>query len=160
LDQEDAIGLADSEEITLMDWGNCIINKVHRQDGLVVSVDATLHLEGDFKLTKKKLTWLPALEPSPLVTCSLIEYDTLVTTKDIPKGKDFKQFVTACSKFVTSAVTDSSIIDLKPGDKLQFERLGYFVLDSIVGNHFNFIQFPDGHETNKFLSCKVAIRKY
>jgi hypothetical protein len=45
------------------------------------------------------LTWLPAVASHPLVPCSLVEYDTLVCVKDIPKDSDFKQCVTPCSKY-------------------------------------------------------------
>ena len=43
-----------------MDWGNCIIRKIHKDaaSGIVTAIDADLHLEGDFKTTKWKLTWL------------------------------------------------------------------------------------------------------
>ena len=50
LEQNDAKEIADGEEVTLMDWGNAIMHKVNRDEsGKVVSIDAELHLEGDFK---------------------------------------------------------------------------------------------------------------
>ena len=59
LQADDAAGIADGEEVTLMSWGNIIVKKVHKgADGKVARMDAELHLAGDVKKTKKKLTWL------------------------------------------------------------------------------------------------------
>ena len=59
-------------QVTLMDWGNCIMREVAKgPDGRVTGITAALHLEGDFKKTKLKLTWLadvPDLVPLRLVT--------------------------------------------------------------------------------------------
>jgi len=151
--------VTENEEVTLMDWGNCIISNIQRENEIVVSMTGTLHLSGDFKTTKRKLTWLPCVESHPLVTVNLVEYDTLVFEKDIPKDKDFKDFVTKPSIFITPALTDPNIKVLKVGDKIQFERMGYFILDEISEDTYSFIQFPDGHQENKFLSCKVSARK-
>ena len=45
-----------------MDWGNAIIRTITRDaaTGRVTALAGDLHLEGDFKKTKKKLTWLSA----------------------------------------------------------------------------------------------------
>lgn len=161
IDQEDAKAIVDGEEITLMNWGNCIINTVTKENGVVVSCTGTLNLAGDFKNTKKKLTWLPAVESAPLVNVDLVEYDTLVIEKDIPKDKEFKDFVNPKSKYVTPGFADANVTSLQIGDKLQFERLGYFILDAVSEDkkHYTFVQFPDGHDKNLFLSCKVQVRK-
>lgn len=59
LDQADALEVKEGEEVTLMEWGNCIIKKVHKNSaGAVTAIDADLHLAGDFKTTRLKLTWL------------------------------------------------------------------------------------------------------
>jgi glutamyl-tRNA synthetase len=59
-------------QVTLMDWGNCIMHDVTKgADGKVTGIKASLHLQGDFKKTKLKLTWLsdvPDLVPLRLVT--------------------------------------------------------------------------------------------
>ena len=41
-----------------MSWGNAIVKKAQGAGSAVVSIDADLHLAGDVKKTKKKLTWL------------------------------------------------------------------------------------------------------
>lgn len=50
LEQNDAKEIAENEEVTLMDWGNAFMRTIHRDAaGNVTSIDAELHLEGDFK---------------------------------------------------------------------------------------------------------------
>lgn len=55
-----------------MDWGNCIMRSVETGAGAAVTAIAgELHLQGDFKKTKLKLTWLadvPDVVPLRLVT--------------------------------------------------------------------------------------------
>lgn len=56
------------EQVTLMDWGNAIVRqKTIGADGKVTALLMDLYLEGDFKLTKKKITWLAQpVEGGPL----------------------------------------------------------------------------------------------
>ncbi|KAJ7043473.1 hypothetical protein C8F04DRAFT_1366128 [Mycena alexandri] len=68
IEQVDALG----EEITLMD--NAIVrSKTLTVDGHVSSITVDLHLEGDFKATKKKITWLAESPDRPL------DYDYIIT---------------------------------------------------------------------------------
>jgi glutamyl-tRNA synthetase len=159
LDQEDAKELVEQEEVTLMDWGNAIVHDIKREGDVVVSISAKLNLSGDFKTTKRKIHWVPQL-PS-LCNLDLVEYDTLVNIREIPKDKDFKEFVTPQSKFSTLAVSHPNIKECNVGDRIQFERMGYYILDAISEDKtkFTFVRFTDGHEKNLFLSCKVAVRK-
>lgn len=58
LEHDDAKTLQEGEEVTLMSWGNTFIDTIERRDGVVVGLTGTLNLGGDFKKTKKKLTWI------------------------------------------------------------------------------------------------------
>ena len=58
LEQTDALQCEQDEEVTLMDWGNAFIRKIIKKGDLIAEIQVELHLEGDFKKTKKKLTWL------------------------------------------------------------------------------------------------------
>jgi glutamyl-tRNA synthetase len=49
------------EELTLLHWGNTIIDEVVSLEGKIVALKGHLNLEGDFKKTKKKLHWVPRL---------------------------------------------------------------------------------------------------
>lgn len=81
LDQADAQEVKPGEEVTLCDWGNCILRSIHKDPitGLVTAIDADLHLEGDFKTTKWKLHWLSVVDE--LVPLQLSEFDHLITKK-------------------------------------------------------------------------------
>ena len=77
-----------------MDWGNAIIRKkTVDASGEVKAIEADLYLEGDFKKTKKKITWLPANDASALVNVTLLDYDYLITKKKLEEGDDVKDFV-------------------------------------------------------------------
>jgi len=158
IEQEDVINnkLKVNDEITLMDWGNVIITHISKSGDSVSSIKAKLHLEGDYKKTEHKLTWLPAT-PDKLVEVSLIEFGSLILEKSIPKEeKDWQKFINPNSKAETLAYGDPNLRRLKKGDQFQLERIGYFVLDSEP--HFSPLQLiltPDGHEKNKFLSKKI-----
>ena len=71
LDQADALEVAEGEEVTLMEWGNAIIRKIHRTGAVVTGIDADLHLAGDFKTTKWKLTWLAQVSDNLTLCASL-----------------------------------------------------------------------------------------
>jgi glutamyl-tRNA synthetase len=72
IEQEDAIRIAEGEEVTLMDWGNAIFNKIEKQNGVVTHIEGKVHLEGDFKSTEKKLTWLPNIPVHHSPSCFAI----------------------------------------------------------------------------------------
>merc|ERR1719197_2378443 len=83
----DAVLLEEGEEVTLMDWGNCIIRKISKNDnGEISEIQADLHLQGDFRKTKRKLTWLANDEH--LVSVKLLEYDSLITEPTINDNFD------------------------------------------------------------------------
>jgi small-conductance mechanosensitive channel len=70
---------AASAQVTLMDWGNCVVERIERTDAAsaVTAVEARLHLEGDFKRTRLKLTWLA--DVPELVPLRLVELGDLIT---------------------------------------------------------------------------------
>ncbi|KAL0066493.1 glutamate--tRNA ligase [Marasmius tenuissimus] len=148
LDHEDAVSFDDQEEITLMDWGNAFVrSKTVDASGQVTSVELELHLEGDFKKTKKKITWLaqPTSE-HPLVPVTLLDYDYLITKKKLEENDNVKDFITPVTEFRESALADANVKDLKKGDYLQFERKGYFIYDgeNKEDGRLEFIRIPDG----------------
>ncbi len=59
-------------------------------------------------------------------------YDRLFTDEDPAghKDKDFKEFINPDSlKIIRNAKLEPSLVEAKPGDKFQFQRLGYFCVD-------------------------------
>ncbi|KAI0723803.1 glutamate-tRNA ligase [Cerioporus squamosus] len=146
VEQEDAISFDDQEEVTLMDWGNAIVrSKTKNESGIVTALEMELHLEGDFRKTKKKITWLAQpTGPHALVDATLLDYDYLITKKKLEENDDVKDFVTPVSEFRDEAYADANIKELKKGDIIQFERKGYYIFDGIVDGRYEFIHIPDG----------------
>ena len=120
-------------QITLMDWGNAIVHKIERgADGIIHGIEMQLHLEGDFKKTEKKITWLAATADAPgLIPATLIDFDYLITKKKIEENEDWETFITPQTEFRTEALIDSNLAPLEAGTIVQFERKGFYILDSV-----------------------------
>jgi glutamyl-tRNA synthetase len=136
-----------------MDWGNAIVrSKTTDSFGTITALNMELNLDGDFRKTKKKITWLA--QPSaahPLVDATLIDYDYIITKKKLEENDDVEDFVTPVTEFREDALADANVRELKRGDIIQFERRGYFIFDGVVekndaGTHktWEFIRIPDG----------------
>ncbi|KAI0934689.1 hypothetical protein AcV5_006451 [Taiwanofungus camphoratus] len=146
VEQEDALSFDDQEEITLMDWGNAIVcSKEINAEGIVTSIVMELHLGGDFRKTKKKITWLAQQTNTyPLVDITLLDHDYLITKKKLEENDEVKDFVTPVSEFREDALSDANVIELKKGDIIQFERKGYYIFDGVIDGRREFIHIPDG----------------
>lgn len=146
LEQIDAALLKVGEEITLMDWGNCIVKKVDiDQNGGVIGIDAELHLEGSVKTTKLKLTWLPKIDE--LVPLTLVDFDYLITKKKVEEDDNFADLVNLNSEVRTITHGDANMRTLLKGDVLQLERKGYFIVDEpfvSAGSPMVLFSIPDG----------------
>ncbi|KAG6554266.1 hypothetical protein Mapa_004182 [Marchantia paleacea] len=128
LDQADAACISNGEEVTLMDWGNAIVQNVEKDgDGKVLSMSGVLHLEGSVKTTKLKLTWLP--EITELVPLSLVELDYMITKKKLEEGEDFLSVLNPKTRWEIEAIGDANMRNLKKGEIIQLERKGYFICD-------------------------------
>ena len=151
LDQQDAQSFKENEEvmaaivletpegsnnrlqITLMDWGNAIVRKIERgANGTIIGIEMQLHLEGDFKKTEKKITWLASSADAPgLLPATLVDFDYLITKKKIEEDEDWENFITPQTEFRTDVLIDSNLATLEAGTIVQFERKGFYILDSV-----------------------------
>ncbi|CAG9473155.1 unnamed protein product [Plasmodium vivax] len=163
IELEDAQTLAEQEEITLIKLGNVIITSIVKgdDDGVnpptVKELIGTSNFDGDFKTTKKKIHWLPYI-PEKLITCTLYEYDHLITVDKFENDNkdDWTKFINPSSKYETVVYSEPAISSLKVSDKFQFERRGYFIVDKVVSNHLHLIKIPDGKSKNmSIISSKV-----
>lgn len=147
LSQEDAALIDDGEEVTFMDWGNVIVTAIHKDAaGKVTGIDARLHLEGDFRKTSKKLTWVADTDDK--VKVELKDFDHLITKDKLEEGDNFEDFINPNTQFSTPAYADLNIRELKQGDIIQFERKGYYRLDH-QGDQPVFFAIPDGKNAAK-----------
>jgi glutamyl-tRNA synthetase len=102
-------------------------------------------LEGDFKTTKKKITWLST--DQDLVQCKLIDYDYLVPTDKFDMDDpQWMEKLTKVTKFESTAVADCNVWDLKVDDVFQFDKKGYFRCDVAPSKDgvAVFIKLPSG----------------
>ncbi|KAJ2495963.1 glutamate--tRNA ligase [Coemansia sp. RSA 1972] len=145
VDQADTALFAHNKEVTLMDWGNAIVQDIVCT-GNVVTVQ--LHLEGDVKATKKKITWLgqdPNVHP---VEALLVDYDYLITKKKIEENDSIEDFLTPVSEFADPAIIDANVGLLAKGAIIQLEHHGYYIVDKVAVQSklglVTLINVPDG----------------
>lgn len=150
IEQTDAQNLAQDEEITLMNWGNAIVRSItHSLNPLsrstVTSLDFELHLQGDFKATKQKLTWLSS-KGQELIPVELVDFDYLITKDVIEKEDEVDQYLNPHTECRSEAFADCNVADLKENDIIQFERKGYFRVDKPFqhGNPAVLFNIPTG----------------
>ncbi|KAH0583669.1 hypothetical protein H2248_009283 [Termitomyces sp. 'cryptogamus'] len=157
VEQEDAQSFEDQEEVTLMDWGNAIVrSKTVDASGVVTGIEMELNLEGDFRKTKKKITWLSQhTSANPLARVTLLDYDYLITKKKLEEDDNVADFITPVTEFREEAVADANVKDLKKGEIIQFERKGYYIYDGEVDGVREFILIPDGRAAS--VASKAAL---
>jgi glutaminyl-tRNA synthetase len=111
-------------------------NEAIKKNGEIVELRCTIDPETkggyapDGRKVKSTIHWVSAPHA---IDAGVRLYDRLFTVED-PAGQkdaDFKDFLNPDSlKILKSCKVESSIKDLKPLDRFQFERLGYFCIDS------------------------------
>ncbi|GBL51446.1 glutamate-tRNA_ligase [Candidozyma auris] len=143
IDQADAATFKEGEEVTFMDWGNVIIKKIHKEGDVVTSIDADLHLEGDFRKTEKKVTWLADTDDK--VKVEINDFDHLITKDKLEENDNFEDFLTKETKFVSEVYADVNVRSLKKDEIIQFERKGFFKVDeSLDQGKIIMFTIPDG----------------
>jgi len=146
IEKEDAATIVEGQKLTLYKWGNSIVEKVDKNDeGKVTCVYVKLTPEDkDFKKTHV-CHWVPMKE-GLYTKVVLVEYDHLITVKKFEDNMKIEDIVNNNSKFETEAYAESIINEAKKGDKIQFERRGFFIVDKEPEEgkpmYLNFI--PDG----------------
>ena len=107
LSQSDAQSFTLGEEITLMNWGNAKIPNISTNSTTekVTTLNLDLHLQGDFKKTEKKITWL-AKELCNMIPVELVDFDYLITKDKLEKDDDLDSVLTKKTEFRTEAWAD------------------------------------------------------
>ena len=149
IEQEDAATFREDEEITLMSWGNAYVRKISKSTtpsslGEITEMELELHLEGDFKKTEKKVTWLS--DNQELVPVELVDFDFLLTKDKLEEDDDWEAFLTPQTEFKTMAFGDCNVSKIKADDIIQFERKGYYRCDKAAaeGQPAVFFMIPTG----------------
>ncbi|KAF3935255.1 hypothetical protein ABW19_dt0203468 [Dactylella cylindrospora] len=150
IDQADAQSFKQGEEITLMDWGNVIVETITTSDdGKVTSLTFKLHLSGDFKKTEKKITWLATNQD--LVNVDLVDFDYLLSKDKLEEDDKLEDFLNEKTEFREEAVADVNVKGVQVGEIIQFERKGYYRCDHAwtEGGKAVFFCIPTGKEERK-----------
>lgn len=112
----------------MMDWGNAFIRSKNTDpSGVITSIEADLHLAGDFKKTSKKVTWLADPSISPLVPVTLIDYDYLITKKRLEEDDNLDDVVNPKTEYRVRALASKEVEHCKQWDIIQFERKGFYI---------------------------------
>ncbi|XP_063831519.1 bifunctional glutamate/proline--tRNA ligase [Ostrinia nubilalis] len=155
IDQADAKSLKEGENATFINYGNVMIDKIHKApDGTVTSIDATSNLDNkDFKKTLK-LTWLADSKQSPMVETYCVYFDHIISKPLLGKDEDFKQFIGHKTRWEVPMLGEPSLAHVKVGDIIQLQRRGFFRVDAApapVSPHtaraapLVLFHVPDGH---------------
>ena len=145
IEKEDANLLKEGQKLTLYKWGNTIVEKIEKEGDKITAIHVKLTPEDkDFKKTTI-CHWVPMKEG--LYTKAVVrEYGHLITVKKFEDNMKIEDIVNNNSKFETIVYIEKIIEEAKKGDKVQLERRGYCVIDSMPEGdkllQFNFI--PDG----------------
>ena len=145
IEKEDANLLNEGQKLTLYKWGNSIVQKIEKDGDKITAVHIKLTPEDkDFKKTTV-CHWVPMKEG--LYTKAVIrEYGHLITVKKLEDNMKIEDIVNNNSKFETEVYIEKIIDEAKKGDKIQLERRGFCVIDSVAEGdkliQLNFI--PDG----------------
>ncbi|RKG58765.1 glutamine--tRNA ligase/YqeY domain fusion protein [Corallococcus sp. AB011P] len=84
----------------------------------------------DGRKVKGTLHWVPG--NAPVAQVRLFDRLFSVESPDKDETKDFKEFLNPNSlETLTGARVEPMLADAKPGDRFQFERLGYFCADAV-----------------------------
>lgn len=150
IEQDDAQTLKDGEECTLMDWGNMIVDKIERDGEKVSQITGHLHLAGDFKKTEHKITWLA--DTPDLARVELQQFDHLITKDKLEEDDKVQDNLTPETIFISEAVADHNVAKLPESAVIQFERKGYYRVDSPAKDGKKAVLFgvPDGKVVSRY----------
>jgi glutamyl-tRNA synthetase len=124
LEVNDCKDLCIGEEVTLINLGNVIVEKIdHDAQSMLIRFE----LKNNIKNTKK-LTWLSNYTD---ISEGMINiYDNLLTKNKLKDCEDFKDFINPNTiKTINIIVSEDVKNNIKKGDIIQFIRKGQYICD-------------------------------
>ncbi len=158
---EDVKDLKAGSKIVLMKWGVFELKSVDLENKKITA--KYLPEDKDFK-HPPKINWINQ-NPNSNLVIKILEYGHLLTVAKPDAEKEFKDFVNMNSKYEMDFVAEGSIRSLEKGDVVQFERRGFYILDSkkITDTKelkMEFIFIPDGKtKTMSGLNTNIDSKK-
>jgi glutamyl-tRNA synthetase len=124
LETVDVEGIVVGEDIVLMRWGVVKITKVDADANTLVGEYMP---DGDFKTTKRKLSWLADVANNTPVI--LMEFDNLISKDKIEEDENFEDFINPNTLASSEVIGDAGLKMLHEHDIIQLERRGYYRVD-------------------------------
>lgn len=120
IERDDAEGLIEGQNATFINWGNLMIKKIERKNGIVVNVKASLNLEDKNYKNTLKITWLSAplpesdknAERTNAITCYTVYFDHIMSIPVLGKDDEFKNFVATDTRVRLRRIVYTSTIVL------------------------------------------------
>ncbi|CAH1112220.1 unnamed protein product [Psylliodes chrysocephalus] len=129
IDRVDAEALKEGENATFIHWGNLLVNKIIRDKGKIIAIEAQPNLENkDYKKTLK-LTFLAEVEAAPFTPTYCVYFDHIINKAVLGKDEDFKQYIGHETRKEIEMLGDPELRSLKSGDIIQLQRRGFFRVD-------------------------------
>lgn len=158
IERTDAETLVEGQNATFINWGNILIEKINKSNGVITGVEGKLNLDDkNFKNTVK-LTWLAGeeKETDDLVKCFAVYFDHIISKAVLGKDEDFKDFIGKETRKEIEITGEMELKRVKKGEIIQLQRKGFFRCDvpfvsasGFSGKDQPMILFhiPDGHQT-------------
>ncbi|KAK0088690.1 hypothetical protein PV325_010958 [Microctonus aethiopoides] len=174
----DAELLNEGQNATFVNWGNLMVDKIERNNGVINKIKVRLNLDNkDFKNTLK-LTWLAANDDddantiekvtSNLIPCVAVYFEHIITKPVLGKDDDFKDFVAKNTRKEVMLVGEKELERVKEGEIIQLQRKGFFRCDVPYAPLSDFtsrvrplilFHIPDGHVTTPPISASSNLTK-
>ncbi|CAN7984851.1 unnamed protein product, partial [Ixodes hexagonus] len=130
VDQADAQTMKAGENVTFIGLGNLKIKDVSRgADGKVAKIVAEPNLDDKNYKNTLKVTWLAVSPSAPLVPCTCVFFDHILSKQVLGKDDNFKDFVRKETRVEVAMLGDPLLTNLKKSDIIQIQRKGFFICD-------------------------------
>ncbi|XP_054001719.1 bifunctional glutamate/proline--tRNA ligase [Hylaeus anthracinus] len=173
IERDDADMLVENQNTTFINWGNILINKIEKENGVVKKILAQLNLENkDYKNTLK-ITWLaiPSDETADVkkvnsVPCYAVYFDHIISKPVLGKDDDFKNFVAKVTRREVQMLGEEELKRVKKGEIIQLQRKGFFRCDVPYAAASPFssreqplvlFHIPDGHTPNAVKTASITV---
>nr|XP_034191285.1 bifunctional glutamate/proline--tRNA ligase isoform X1 [Osmia lignaria] len=172
IERDDADVLVEGQNATFINWGNILIQKVEKENGVVKRIIAQLNLENkDYKNTLK-ITWLAVPSnkddddsKTNLIPCYAVYFEHIIRKPVLGKDDDFKNFIAKDTRVEVQMLGEVELKRVKKGEIIQLQRKGFFRCDVPYASASPFsskeqplilFHVPDGHTIS---SAKTAVKE-
>ncbi|XP_043249227.1 bifunctional glutamate/proline--tRNA ligase [Colletes gigas] len=172
IERDDADMLVEGQNTTFINWGNIIINKVEKENGVVKKVLAQLNLENNDYKNTLKITWLAMpsdktdsdINTVKPISCYAVYFDHIINKPVLGKNDVFTDFVAKNTRTEVQMLGEMELKCVKEGEIIQLQRKGFFRCDVPYAPASPFssreqplilFHIPDGHSVNTTKSAST-----